>query len=133
MNYKLLLSILSIVLLSGCANDRDVQIENACKQVELAWDVYAVAYKADLRTKNLDDVFTQRNEMSKVAEVYIPEASAYLREAGLIFRSLSANDSGFAAYAESAFETAALNGFQWSDSEEFGNRISKLYYFCGIE
>jgi hypothetical protein len=127
----LVFSISVLLFLTSCSNERSELIEKACEKIDFAWDVYSIAFQADLDERKLNNYVYQRNEISEVAELYIPEASGYLKEAGLIFRNLSAEDSGFAEYSELAFKASALDALAWADPSNFGDSISKLFYFCG--
>lgn len=118
-------------LLVSCGNNRKAQIDLACQKVQDAWDIYSGGFRKELSQMNVSLLDADANELGKIADKYIPEASQYLNEAGQIFRDLSAQDSGFAKYATAAFTTANLTGFWWVQSEGFEKEIDPLYFFCG--
>ena len=132
---KMLIRVLSLVMLgaliTSCGNDRKAQIDLACQKVQDAWDIYSGGFRKELSQMNVSLLDADANELGKIADKYIPEASQYLNEAGQIFRDLSAQDSGFAKYATAAFTTANLTGFWWVQSEGFEKEIDPLYFFCG--
>jgi hypothetical protein len=117
-------------LLSSCGNNRKEQIDKACTLVDFAWDTYSKGFLSEVEARNLN-IFSASEQMSAIATQYIPETTKYLNEAGMIFRDLSASDSGFAEYATAAFTTAQLTAFWWGRDDGFESAIDSLYYFCG--
>ena len=117
-------------LLSSCGNNRKEQIDKACNLVDFAWDTYSKGFLTELKARNINSYFDSE-EKSAVAAEYIPETTKYLNEAGMIFRELSASDSGFAEYATAAFTAAQLTAFWWGRDDGFESTIDPLYYFCG--
>lgn len=99
----LVLFVSTSLFLSSCGVSKQSLIDNACKQVERAW-----AYR---------DYYTPKYQ--KLKKEHWTAASKY-------FRELSAQDSGFAAYA--SLSNQALNN-KIRDYEEFYLLID----YCGAK
>lgn len=115
--------------LSGCGDDRNKLINDACEKINFAWDVYNIGYKTEI--KDLSFI----NDQSKIiesAKSWMPQSKEYLTAAGRIFRDLSASDSGFTEFAQKANSLSKVNEFQWIDSFNYSRDFSPLLNFCGI-
>jgi hypothetical protein len=121
-------------LLSSCGNNRKEQINEACTLIDFAWDVYDIAFRMAIERENLSYInLDEYRRAQDIASEYIPEASGYLKDAGLIFRDLSASDSGFTDYASRAFFISKFHEIEWVSRSGFEQNMAMLINFCGAD
>lgn len=108
-------------LITSCSDSRKEQVELACNKIHAAGEIYTMFIR-EIEGKTFSGYQSVPSTVPSI------QTSPLLKNAGIIFRDLSAEDSGFARFASIAFELSQGDIYRDWDYQDW----KEIATFCGV-